>query len=78
MVAKNPGEQFYMFSSIAAWLICKSGRQFEKPQEFDDPNATISRILEVVRENVIGNLQSYFILITIVVLSGHCDRFCSK
>lgn len=52
MATKNPGEQFYMFTSIAAWLIQKSGRTFERPQEFDDPNATISRILDIVRENV--------------------------
>lgn len=41
-----------MFSLLAAWLIKKSGKAFEKPQEFDDPNATISNILEVIRGNV--------------------------
>lgn len=41
-----------MFSLLAAWLIQKSGKAFEKPQEFDDPNATISNILEVIRGNV--------------------------
>lgn len=46
----NPGEQFYMFTSLAAWLIQMSGKQFNIPQEKDDPNATISSILEVIRE----------------------------
>ncbi|KAM9320611.1 intraflagellar transport protein 57 homolog [Gastrophryne carolinensis] len=45
----NPGEQFYMFSLLAAWLINKTGRHFEQPQEYDDPNATISRILSELR-----------------------------
>ncbi|XP_014788112.1 intraflagellar transport protein 57 homolog [Octopus bimaculoides] len=46
----NPGEQFYMFTCLAAWLIQGTGRQFDIPQEKDDPNATISSILEVVRD----------------------------
>jgi len=45
----NPGEQFSVFTSLCAWLINVSGRSFEKPQEFDDPNATISNILDEVR-----------------------------
>ncbi|KAG8587262.1 hypothetical protein GDO81_005616 [Engystomops pustulosus] len=45
----NPGEQFYMFSSLAAWLINKAGRYFEQPQEYDDPNAVISKILSELR-----------------------------
>lgn len=52
VVAKNPGEQFYLFSLLAAWLIRKSGKQFEQPQEFDDPNDTIQKIIEAVKENV--------------------------
>ncbi|TRY72250.1 hypothetical protein TCAL_03146 [Tigriopus californicus] len=47
----NPGEQFYMFTSLAAWLIQKCGTPFDQPQEFDDPNSTISNILDVVRRN---------------------------
>lgn len=47
----NPGEQFYMFTSLAAWLIQKCGTPFDQPQEFDDPNSTISNILDVVRKN---------------------------
>ncbi|KAG8178120.1 hypothetical protein JTE90_020826, partial [Oedothorax gibbosus] len=29
----NPGEQFFMFSSLAAWIIRKCGIRFETPQE---------------------------------------------
>ena len=46
----NPGEQFYLFTSLAAWLIRKTGRMFEPPQEFDDPNSTIANILDNVRQ----------------------------
>ncbi|XP_068925907.1 intraflagellar transport protein 57 homolog isoform X3 [Petaurus breviceps papuanus] len=45
----NPGEQFYMFCTLAAWLINKAGCSFEQPQEYDDPNATISNILSELR-----------------------------
>ena len=46
----NPGEQFYLFTSLAAWLIRKTGRDFDPPQEFDDPNSTIANILDHVRQ----------------------------
>uniref|UniRef100_A0A8C4SXA5 Intraflagellar transport protein 57 homolog n=1 Tax=Erpetoichthys calabaricus TaxID=27687 RepID=A0A8C4SXA5_ERPCA len=45
----NPGEQFFMFTTIAAWLINKTGCHFEQPQEYDDPNATVSKILKEFR-----------------------------
>ncbi|KAM8976045.1 intraflagellar transport protein 57 homolog [Pelodytes ibericus] len=45
----NPGEQFYMFSTLAAWLINKAGHHLQQPQEYDDPNATISKILSELR-----------------------------
>ncbi|XP_039610083.1 intraflagellar transport protein 57 homolog [Polypterus senegalus] len=45
----NPGEQFFMFTTIAAWLINKAGCYFEQPQEYDDPNATVSKILKEFR-----------------------------
>lgn len=48
----NPGEQFYLFTSLAAWLIRKTGRPFEQPQEYDDPNSTISSILDSLRQLV--------------------------
>ncbi|KAK8739697.1 hypothetical protein OTU49_003151 [Cherax quadricarinatus] len=49
-VATNPGEQFYLFTSLSAWLIRKSGRHMEQPQEYDDPNSTISSILDHLRQ----------------------------
>ena len=51
----NPGEQFYMFCALAAWLINKAGRPFEQPQEYDDPNATISNVLSELRSFVSVN-----------------------
>jgi intraflagellar transport protein 57 len=48
----NPGEQFYMFVSICAWLIRKTGRDFVQPQEYDDPNAIISKIVQTLRDLV--------------------------
>lgn len=38
-----------MFTSLAAWLIRKSGVNFDQPQEYDDPNSTISIILDHLR-----------------------------
>ena len=49
VVQTNPGEQFFIFSSLAAWLIRMSGHKFDAPQEFDDPNGTIANILDHVR-----------------------------
>ncbi|KAF7990383.1 hypothetical protein HCN44_000188 [Aphidius gifuensis] len=51
LVPKNPGEQFFCFTSLAAWLIRKSGKKFEQPQESDDPNSTISSILDYLRSS---------------------------
>ncbi|XP_067135233.1 intraflagellar transport protein 57 homolog [Centruroides vittatus] len=45
----NPGEQFFIFTALSAWLIRTAGRSFETPQEDDDPNSTISNILDVLR-----------------------------
>nr|XP_046263762.1 intraflagellar transport protein 57 homolog [Scatophagus argus] len=48
-LTSNPGEQFYMFTIIAAWLINRAGRPFTEPQEYDEPNATVSNILAELR-----------------------------
>lgn len=32
-VATNPGEQFFTFTSLAAWLFTRCDRNFEQPQE---------------------------------------------
>ncbi|KAL9706669.1 hypothetical protein quinque_010187 [Culex quinquefasciatus] len=45
-----PARQFFMFTSICAWLIRKIGKTFDQPQEFDDPNMVISRIIRVLQE----------------------------
>ncbi|CAO1372007.1 unnamed protein product [Diamesa hyperborea] len=47
---KNSGEQFYMFVSICAWLIRETGKTFEQPQEFDDPNVIISKIIKALND----------------------------
>lgn len=49
-IPTNPGEQFFNFTSLAAWLLRTAGRQFDQPQEYDDPNATISSILYELKE----------------------------
>ncbi|KAK1878969.1 Intraflagellar transport protein 57 like [Dissostichus eleginoides] len=48
-LAVNPGEQFFLFTVIAAWLINEAGRPFTAPQEHDEPNATVSNILSELR-----------------------------
>nr|XP_021187421.2 intraflagellar transport protein 57 homolog [Helicoverpa armigera] len=50
----NPGEQFYVFASTAAWLIRKTGKEFEQPNEEDDPNIIIATIVDVLREKEIA------------------------
>lgn len=50
VIQTNPGEQFFLFSSLAGWLIRKIGKRFDPPQEFDDPNSTIANILDHVRQ----------------------------
>lgn len=48
-VATNSGEQFFAFTNIVAWLLNKCGKSFDRPQEYDDPNATVSEILNQSR-----------------------------
>jgi len=42
----SSGEQFYMFVSLAIWLLNKLGKDLKQPQEYDDPNVTVNSILE--------------------------------
>lgn len=49
----NPGEQFFMFVSLASWLIKKCGKYIDTPQEYDDPNSTIAVILDIAHSLVI-------------------------
>ncbi|CAL4060380.1 unnamed protein product, partial [Meganyctiphanes norvegica] len=46
----NTGEQFYLFTSLSAWLINKAGRRMNPPEEYDDPNSTVSSILDHLRQ----------------------------
>lgn len=48
--SKNSGEQFFLFTSICAWLIRETGKSFEQPQEFDDPNVVISKIIRSLND----------------------------
>lgn len=50
VIPTNSGEQFYTFTCLAAWLIRKAGKNFEMPQESDDPNSTIALILDYLRD----------------------------
>lgn len=68
----NPGEQFYMFCTLAAWLINKTGRPFEQPQEYDDPNATISNILSELRAFV-SILKVWISILASVTDVSHLD-----
>ncbi|XP_013098296.1 intraflagellar transport protein 57 homolog [Stomoxys calcitrans] len=46
----NPGEQFYMFTLICWWLCQKLGKNMQRPQEYDDPNDVIARIVAILEE----------------------------
>ncbi|KAG7260788.1 hypothetical protein CRUP_026920 [Coryphaenoides rupestris] len=47
--ASNPGEQFFLFTAIASWLINAAGRPFPAPREDDEPYTTVSNILAELR-----------------------------
>uniref|UniRef100_H2YS58 Intraflagellar transport protein 57 homolog n=1 Tax=Ciona savignyi TaxID=51511 RepID=H2YS58_CIOSA len=53
-LATNPGEQFFVFTSLSAWLINVAGHQCDMPQEYDDPNATVTKIIEELRKFGVG------------------------
>ncbi|KAH7726940.1 huntingtin-interacting protein-1 protein interactor [Aphelenchoides avenae] len=47
---RNPGEQFFLFTTLASWLAQKAGvGTISIPQEFDDPNMTISNIIDALK-----------------------------
>ncbi|XP_062133234.1 intraflagellar transport protein 57 homolog [Drosophila sulfurigaster albostrigata] len=48
--ATNPGEQFFMFTLICWWLCKKLGKDMERPQEYDDPNTVIAKIIQMLEE----------------------------
>ncbi|XP_074597106.1 intraflagellar transport 57 [Brevipalpus obovatus] len=53
-VQTNPGEQFYLFSCLASWLIkdkCHLSMSVDlNPQDFEDPNVIIHTILDSVHQ----------------------------
>lgn len=61
-----------MFCTLAAWLINKTGRPFEQPQEYDDPNATISNILSELRAFV-SILKVWISILASVTDVSHLD-----
>uniref|UniRef100_A0AC35U3Q5 Intraflagellar transport protein 57 homolog n=1 Tax=Rhabditophanes sp. KR3021 TaxID=114890 RepID=A0AC35U3Q5_9BILA len=47
----NTGEQYFLFTNLASWLIKKCGRKdFEMPEEYDDPTITLGRIMSEVKK----------------------------
>jgi len=48
--ASHPGQQFFMFVSVAAWLIRQTGRKMNMPEEHEDPNSLIAQILDHLRK----------------------------
>ena len=50
--SRNPGEQFFIFTSICAWLARNLGKDFDQPQEFDDPSTIIAKIIRLLQDMV--------------------------
>lgn len=46
----NPGEQFFMFTSLCAFCVRKMGKEFEQPEEFMDPTILVSKIMQILQE----------------------------
>ncbi|KJH53323.1 hypothetical protein DICVIV_00446 [Dictyocaulus viviparus] len=68
----NVGEQFFMFTSLAAWLIRMAGEEnYEMPQESHDPNATIAKIMGHLRAN-----HQYDVVVLVVLSDLLCPICC--
>ncbi|KRY42717.1 Intraflagellar transport protein 57 -like protein, partial [Trichinella spiralis] len=75
-VSTNPGEQFFMFVTLAAWLIRKCGfRNFKEPQEHDDPNVVVSGILDAVKR--MGRTAEFLASRLLVGAGEPCVRLLS-
>lgn len=77
----NPGEQFFMFTSLCAFCARKMGKEFEQPEEFMDPTALVTKIMELLKElvNILKQKKNFeFKLINENSISGHFYRFSSK
>lgn len=57
--SRNPGEQFYLFTSLCAWLARNLGKDFDHPQEFDDPSAIIAKIIRILQEMVWNDIAGF-------------------
>ncbi|KAL1232380.1 Intraflagellar transport protein [Trichinella spiralis] len=76
LVSTNPGEQFFMFVTLAAWLIRKCGfRNFKEPQEHDDPNVVVSGILDAVKR--MGRTAEFLASRLLVGAGEPCVRLLS-
>ncbi|XP_050535827.1 intraflagellar transport protein 57 homolog isoform X3 [Daktulosphaira vitifoliae] len=80
----NSGEQFFMFTSLAVWLLNKLGSDLKQPHEFDDPNITINNILEhcsnldLFTDIPINQLKQGFGKHIITVLNGLAELVIRK
>lgn len=52
LTSVNPGEQFFMFTSLCAFCVRKMGKDFEQPEEFMDPTVLVSKIIQTLKELV--------------------------
>lgn len=69
-IQTNPGEQFFLFTSLAAWLVRKIGCLLEQPQEYDDPNSTIAGMLDATRDLVSDSTWNCNIIVS---LNNYCS-----
>lgn len=52
LTSVNPGEQFFMFTSLCAFCVRKMGKDFEQPEEFMDPTVLVSKIIQILKDLV--------------------------
>lgn len=55
LFSTNPGEQFFLFTSLCAFCARKMGKDFEQPEEFMDPTLLVSKIIQLLQELVSPN-----------------------
>ena len=77
-ITTNPGEQFYAFTSVTAWVLSQCGVSFERPQEVNRPlliiipgySRTINYKIRYREPNVLyDNTILYYALICILIFS---------
>ncbi|CAI2301373.1 unnamed protein product [Caenorhabditis sp. 36 PRJEB53466] len=69
--SRNVGEQFFLFTSLAAWLIRKSGDDsYNMPLEFDDPNSTLANIMAAAKIVPLESLNVLLLLFLFLLLNG--------